>query len=106
MREAWKYAEIHKALVHVTHEFEYRIEDCVFDLVLFDDRVLVEFDGKYHRDGKQQTRDILKDIVASEHGYSVERIQTPANEVINPSSVLTVLSSVGVDCQRNKPVGL
>ena len=57
-------------------EFEYRIGDYIFDLVLFDSREIVEFDGPYHRKPAQRASDKRKTKVAEANGFRVIRVQT------------------------------
>lgn len=72
-REAWKYEQLAPLLQNTAHEFEHKIGDYVFDLVLFDYRVIVEFDGPDHRGREQRMTDQNKDSVALAHGYTMVR---------------------------------
>jgi very-short-patch-repair endonuclease len=90
-REAWKYIELKKLLIGVAHEFEYPISGYVFDLVLFDIKLLIEFDGFYHKEPKQKVLDAAKDAIAVKNGFSVYRVCTDDACVI-PSEVLSFLS--------------
>ena len=74
LREAWKYVELEERLHDIAHEFEYELDGCVFDLMLEDDNILVEFDGKYHRLSSQIERDSEKDKIAKAAGFQVRRI--------------------------------
>ena len=82
-REAWKYVALKESLSGERHEFEYEIGSFVFDLVLFDRGIVVEFDGNYHS-GKQLTIDAEKDKIAAENGFSVVRVKTRGVSVIDP----------------------
>ena len=77
-REKYKYEEVRKFLVDlgIRFKFEHRVENYVFDLALLDDRVLIEFDGRYHRGKAQQAKDAEKDSVARKHGFIVNRVET------------------------------
>jgi very-short-patch-repair endonuclease len=87
IREAKKYAELEKNLYTVKHEFEYALNGFVFDLCIPDTRILIEFDGKYHRRIKQKETDAKKDLVAKACGYKLIRIQTDENPI--PFSAIT-----------------
>lgn len=88
LREASKYAALGEELtrVGVPHEFEYRIGDVIFDLALTDRKLLVEFDGPYHRDRTQLVHDGAKDDVARLQGWGVMRISTDTGHI--PADVL------------------
>lgn len=81
-REAWKYADVAQALEGRRVRFEHAIGDHVFDLLLEDERILVEFDGPYHDDGLQREVDRKKMAAAEAAGYVVLRRRVPANHVI------------------------
>jgi len=85
-REAWKYAEIAPVLRPIRHEFEYPLESSIFDLCLFDEGLLVEFDGKNHNYSDQIGIDSRKEAEAKKFGYKVLRIQVDESSVI-PESV-------------------
>lgn len=89
-RESWKYVLVRKLLEDggVKYTFEFELENFVFDLALLDQRLLVEFDGKYHQDGKQQEKDREKDLAAESLGWRVARISVQENAVI-PQSALS-----------------
>lgn len=82
LREAWKYVKLTKALVKRDHEFEFAIEDAIFDLVLKDTMTLVEFDGPDHGNELQKSRDVEKDMLAKLRGYKVVRRIVEAGSVI------------------------
>lgn len=86
-REAWKYAALKKALGSRRHEFEFKLGRFVFDLALFDERVLVEFDGPYHQSAEQQEIDAKKDRLARRHGFRVERRRVRRAVVIDPETI-------------------
>ena len=86
-REAWKYVELEERLQGYTHEFECKIGNYIFDLVLPCSMVAVEFDGPDHRIAKQRAADAKKDTEAENIGYTVVRIEVKRATVI-PSNVL------------------
>ena len=85
-REAWKYDLLRSMLERDGRQFqfEYALDAFVFDLVLLDARVLVEFDGEYHGGRSQQEVDLRKDSVAREHGFVVVRRPVVRSTVIDP----------------------
>lgn len=92
-REAFKYVNVEKALNdrNIRHEFEMPIGDKVFDLVLTDERICVEFDGPNHRLKKEQERDKIKTETAEKHGYKVVRVQCGRMEIIDPTAVFKLI---------------
>jgi len=50
-REAWKYKELKKFLIYkeINHEFEEIVENFIRDLVLWDKKLIIEFDGPDHK---------------------------------------------------------
>jgi very-short-patch-repair endonuclease/DNA-directed RNA polymerase subunit RPC12/RpoP len=87
MREAWKYVELASTLQGVSHEFEYPMGNSVYDLALFDSKIIIEFDGDDHRTQKQQWIDRSKDISAKEAGFTVVRVPVEAAKVIPASAI-------------------
>ena len=95
-REAWKYADIKIYLDsnNISHEFEYAFNEYyVYDLVLFDYRILVEFDGSGHNSRNMMCRDFEKDNAAEENGYDIVRIKVDDNLVIPAEQIAGMLSS-------------
>ena len=86
-REAWKYIELKKRLLSYPHEFECKIGNFIFDLVLPCSMIAVEFDGPDHRVEKQKSADAKKDQAAEALGYRVVRKEVKRATVI-PSCVL------------------
>jgi very-short-patch-repair endonuclease len=76
--------ELERALAHRNHQFEFPIEDRVFDLALLDVGVLVEFDGPYHSSPSQMPRDEEKDDLARRYGFVVVR------KAVVPASIIGV----------------
>jgi len=86
-REMWKYEEISLRLYGTPHEFEFPLDGFVFDLFLRKDRMLVEFDGNYHRaDYAQAEVDRQKDFVATSNGFTIVRIPVEAGKAIPAES--------------------
>ncbi len=83
-REGWKYVKLATYLVSlgIRHQFEFVIDNYSFDLALLDNKLLIEFDGSYHRGSKQLTLDNEKTATAVRAGYKVERIVVYNNVVI------------------------
>lgn len=86
-REQWKYVELEQALTHRNHQFEFPIEDRVFDLALLDVRVLVEFDGPYHSNPSQRPRDEEKEELAQRYGFVVVRKSVAQASVIGVETI-------------------
>jgi len=89
-REAWKYINVKKCLesLNENFEFEYRMEDCIYDLALMDRKLFIEFDGPDHDGPVQIERDSLKNKVANKNGWQVKRIAVDSNSVINIDNYL------------------
>lgn len=85
LRESWKYTALREVLSENGRdfEFEYELGEYVFDLALLDTRVVVEFDGDYHR-GQQIQVDDLKDRAAMDAGFTVVRRAVEVASVISP----------------------
>lgn len=80
-RENWKYEKLIEELnkININYQFEYVVENSIYDLALIDKKILIEFDGPYHQwleSDKQKTE------LASHFGWNLIRIQTEANKVI------------------------
>ncbi len=89
-REAWKYVNVKKSLesLNENFEFEYRMEDYIYDLALLDRKVFIEFDGPDHDGSVQIEKDLLKNEVANKNGWQVQRIVVDSNSVININNYL------------------
>lgn len=79
-REAWKYEEVKQELISnkLNHQFEYVIENSIYDLALIDKKILIEFDGPYH----EWINDEVKNELAELYQWKLIRIETIANEII------------------------
>jgi very-short-patch-repair endonuclease len=86
-REAWKYAVLREALGDRSHEFEFELEGYVFDLALFDENVLVEFDGPYHRGKSQRVQDRRKEAAAARNGFVLVRRRVLPTVVIDVATI-------------------
>jgi very-short-patch-repair endonuclease len=87
LREAWKYVELEKRLLNYPHEFECKIGNYIFDLVLPCSMIAIEFDGPDHKVEKQRTADTKKSQTAEDLGYTVLRREVKRATVI-PSATL------------------
>ena len=92
-REGWKYVDIGNLLDEhrVKHIFEWQTGSCVFDLKLDDYKILIEFDGPYHRNNRQIAVDKEKDKIANDLGYCVIRVETETASVISAETVENIL---------------
>lgn len=91
-REAWKYELLKPLLEGRDFEFECEIGGYIFDLVLRDKKVAIEFDGPDHRGGKQLVLDEKKDKVAKDAGFIVVRREVLSAMVISPETLEGLLS--------------
>ena len=93
-REAFKYSELKKTLTDngTSHEFEKLIGGRVFDLVLPDKKLCIEFDGPDHSRNDQRKSDSEKDDIAKRNGYRVVRIACKQNSVIDPSAISALVA--------------
>ena len=89
VREAWKYALLKKFLEELQepYETEFLILNYIFDLALTQKKILVEFDGPYHKDQSIQEKDKEKTKVAEQSGWKVFRIAVGQSSII-PLSAL------------------
>jgi very-short-patch-repair endonuclease len=81
-REAWKYVELKDRLKSVEHEFEFLLGDFVYDLMIYDRKLLIEFDAKDHDTYTQRNIDRLKEELARQAGYQLVRISVESSTVI------------------------
>ena len=83
IREAYKYEAVAAFLTEqkIQHIFEFPLGNYVFDLCLTSRKLLIEFDGPYHRTDMMRTLDAAKDAYATCCGFHVARVLTPINEV-------------------------
>ena len=89
LREGWKYLALRDKLQKSGRqfEFEFNLRGYVFDLALFDAKILVEFDGPNHLNEFQKEIDEKKRKAGESSGFSVvHRTVLPAI-VISPDSI-------------------
>jgi very-short-patch-repair endonuclease len=91
-REMWKYIQINNELIErkINYQFEYVIENSIFDLALIDLKILIEFDGPYH---KWLESDRCKTELADNYGWKLIRIETEANEEIKINKIENIISA-------------
>lgn len=87
LREQWKYVALEAELQGRPYEFEHALGGYVFDLALFDTKVLVEFDGPYHECSDQRGTDSEKDRVAEAAGFLVVRRAVQSATIIAPGTI-------------------
>jgi very-short-patch-repair endonuclease len=77
-REGWKYNLLKQHLEsnNIAHEFEFIIENSIYDLVLFDLKIVIEFDGPYHA----FIDDDPKTQLAINNGWTIHRVKTGTSE--------------------------
>ena len=94
-REAWKYVQCRTLLESfgLNFEFEYPIDDAVFDLALPDNMILIEFDGDNHQ-YEELIRDAEKDVIASSNGWTLHRISVESNTAIKPAVLYPIVASI------------
>jgi hypothetical protein len=82
-REAWKYKELKDFLDFKgeQYEFEYKIDNYIYDLVLFNKKIIIEFDGKEHKYYDETD----KNFTAISNGYKLYRIDVQPSSIIHPS---------------------
>jgi len=74
----------HLDIQEISHKFEHVIAPYIYDLVLYDLKTLVEFDGPHHSTRGQQKRDAYKDAAARRVGWTVHRITTGVEKTLSP----------------------
>ena len=93
IREKYKYVLIAELLKEngIKHEFEFPLGSYVYDLVLPDEKILIEFDGPDHRGDKMKLQDQEKDSFALSKGFKVIRRSVPSGLVIDIFVLLGIL---------------
>lgn len=88
-RESWKYELLRKHLDRNRRNycFEYVLDKAIFDLALLDKKILIEFDGPYHRALSQRPRDQEKEQIASAHGFRLIRRRVIPTTVISAKTL-------------------
>lgn len=94
-REMWKYERLRNWLneKNIPHQFERPIGNGVFDLALLDRKLLIEFDGRSHKEAKQKERDAEKDSIAVQNGWSVVRIEVDDGQIFHPSLIADTIAA-------------
>jgi len=84
LREGWKYKLIEKILKNnsINYQFEYPINNYVYDLAILEKKLLFEFDGTSHNWYKQIKIDEIKNNIAIENGWNIIRIKVNDKEII------------------------
>jgi very-short-patch-repair endonuclease len=90
-RNALLYADIRRALEGRAFEFEFVLAPFIFDLVLHDKKLLIEFDGPHHNTSRSRSYDADKDQLARRHGFQVIRIPVGASAACLSPSLVTGL---------------
>lgn len=93
-REAYKYVKVNDLLnaSGIEHEFEKLIGDRVYDLVLTDKKICIEFDGPDHKSAAQRRVDKVKDDNAALNGYRIVRIPCQSSSAIDPSAIRKMIA--------------
>lgn len=88
-REGNRYTEISEYLnkKNINYNFEYIIENYIYDLVLHDLGTVVEFDEGYHSQPRQKEIDKERDVVAIRNGWKIIRIKTESKSKIPITSI-------------------
>ena len=94
-REGYRYKDAEQYLIdhNIPYEFEYIIEDRIFDLYLPSINTIVEFDEPCHTGVESDAIDLLKDEIAKNHGMKIVRIRIQTKEIIST----TLIESLFVD---------
>lgn len=89
-REQWKYVDIELYLKSVgeNYEFEYLLGNFVYDLILFDRGLVIEFDGPDHKSLDESK----KELVLTQNNLRLLRVPVKPNTVISVSDFLEVLN--------------
>lgn len=91
-RDKWKYSDIETYLNEkgIKFEFEYILENKIFDLCIPELNLLIEFDGPDHKYDIEN--DILKNAIARSNGYTLHRIDCKPNQIINASVISNLIT--------------
>lgn len=101
-REWYKYSAIHNFLMsfYIPHCFEFLVPNSryIYDLVLFDSSLLIEFDEIHHV--KRKETDDLKDNTALANGWNICRLDVNGIASPFPPSLITPLVNITQECFR------
>lgn len=86
-REWWKYERVAAFLNGRDHQFEFELDDYVFDLALLDSMTLVEFDGPEHNTASQRAADEKKAKHAESLGWQVVRRPVARGAPFDPKEI-------------------
>lgn len=94
LRESWKYKKLKSFLefCNETFEFEYRLDNYIYDLAFPKKSIFIEFDGICHNSKEQSETDKKKDLFANKSGWKVIRKKVLSNTVINPDILYPILN--------------
>ena len=94
-REAWKYEELRRRLESsgIEYEFEHVIGRYIYDLALFDSKLLIEFDGPNHQEAYQIVEDVRRTEVAIANGWELSRIEVESQAIIAPDLLYDIVES-------------
>lgn len=92
-REKHKYIELENKLNKrkLQYEFEFCIENYVYDLAIIDKRIIFEFDGAGHNKCSVSKKDKVKEKLAKENGWFVQRIKVQPKEIIAFEKILNYI---------------
>ncbi|MBL7023782.1 MAG: DUF559 domain-containing protein [Candidatus Marinimicrobia bacterium] len=92
-REKWKYLDIESLLKrnNIRFEFEFPLDNYVYDLALFDKKLLIEFDGSYHHYEDQKEVDDDKNETAIRNGWIIKRIKVNEKIVFDKSLIEPII---------------
>ena len=93
IREKYKYVLLEEFLnkSKVQYEFEFTLGNYVFDLLLFEEKIFIEFDSSYHNTMRQKKIDVKKEELATKNGFHVIRRRVGVGEIIDPFVLLGVV---------------
>ena len=96
-REKYKYSEIETFLQNnnIKYDFEFVLENKLYDLALIDKRVLIEFDGKDHECSKGECfeNDKIKDTIALQNNWTLKRIKVKSSEIISCETIKDIIEN-------------
>lgn len=93
-KEGWKYQKLEKYLksINENYAFEYPIGESyntsrIYDLVLFDKKLIIEFDGSDHKSLRMLKDNEEKEKFANDNGFTLKRIEVSPNTIIEPDCI-------------------
>ena len=84
-REARKYKDVKNLLDSkgIRYEFEHQLNNFIYDLLLVDKDIVIEFDGREHHYLDESSKEENAEL----YGYKLIRIDVPSNTVIDSSLI-------------------